>query len=223
MLTYEREEIDNPQVIKAQRMCQQKWAQTPYDCGIFLARTESLVDICGPGKARAPPAYLTADNTSSQSQANATDPLLRDLRTAFGQQISPLYMNLENSRRFRALPMYANLVSLGRAGFQELVGRNIAFARAMEQWLRNSPNWDVLTPTSQDFKLMNIVLFAPSATCKDPLLGGDGGAAEAVRRINQGRRIYVSGTSWNGRGALRMAVSNVSATGLWCVGYRVLC
>jgi hypothetical protein len=33
---------------------------------------------------------------------------------------SPLFVNIENSRRFRALPVYASLLSLGKEGYQSL-------------------------------------------------------------------------------------------------------
>lgn len=153
----------------------------------------------------------------STSRDSAGTGPLPSLKRAFAQQPSPLHMNLENSRRFRALPLYANLTSLGRHGYSDIVCRNIAFARAVEQWLRDSPDWEVLAPSVESsaaetrdvFKVMNIVLFAPAKQSKDAILKTEAGAAEAVRRINEERSIYVSGTRWRGRPAIRMAVSNV--------------
>lgn len=66
----------------------------PYDCGLFFTRSvKALTDVLGPGEDA--PAYL--------SSASDTP--------------SPLYVNIENSRRFRALPLLASLASLGREGY----------------------------------------------------------------------------------------------------------
>jgi glutamate/tyrosine decarboxylase-like PLP-dependent enzyme len=120
---------------------------------------------------------------------------------------SPLNTHIENSTRFRALPLFCALVCLGKDGYTSLVRRNIEWARQLETWLRTEgTGWDVLTPSDVD--VMNIVLFAPSDDCPNARLKEKDGVTEARRQINSTREIYVSPTSWRGRPALRIAVSN---------------
>ncbi|KAG8749006.1 hypothetical protein FRC12_013671 [Ceratobasidium sp. 428] len=97
-----------------------KWLNVPYDCGIFFSRSLSLQQsIFSPSTRSAPPAYLappapSADQTPELAAASAIP--------------TPLNIGIENSRRFRALPMFCALIAMGREGYAELVGRNVAFA-----------------------------------------------------------------------------------------------
>ena len=165
----------------------------PYDCALFYTRSSAIhAAVMGPGGEA--PAYLSA--------AAASIP-------------SPLNTRIENSSRFRALPLYASLVCYGRSGYEDIVRQNIAFARDIEAWLVGSPHYDVLTPPSTSsgqagrFRLLNIVLFAPARTCgvkrfEDAETGGQ----EMVKSINATGQIYVTGTKWQGRSGARLAVSN---------------
>lgn len=54
---------------------------------------------------------------------------------------------------------------------------------------------------------MNIVLFAPSSSAPSRFQGSDG-AKQLVKEITEGMRMFVTGTVWRGRGAIRLAVSN---------------
>lgn len=121
----------------------------------------------------------------------------------------------------RALPLYASLLSLGKAGYARLVARNVAFARRVEAFLRSHPGYDVLTPSPSPasiaddpfaFRTLNIVLFAPSslaperyrlasASSPDP-------AAAFLQAINASNEVFCTGTTWRGRKAVRLAVSN---------------
>ena len=176
-----------------------KWLNCPYDCGAIFSRANGLYKLCGPGNNA--PAYLASANSTSSSEWPALDPY-RSLH-------SPLFVNLENSRRFRALPVYASLVQLGRQGIQALVVRNIEFARKVIAFLRRHPAYDVLTPESDDsnFREMNIAIFSPSekalARFQSPT-----GASELCKAINEGRLVYTTPSRWRGRGAVRIAVSN---------------
>lgn len=177
----------------------------PYDCGLFFSRTTRLYELCGPG-ANAP-AYLKP--ASATATASSEDSLTPNL-DAYRSLPSPLFMNLENSRRFRALPVFASLVSLGRSGYAALFERNIEFARTVAAFLRSHQAYDVLLPRVEEapaFRQMNIVCFAPSARAPSRFTGKDGAAA-LIRAINGTRRVYVTGTTWRGRGAVRLAVSN---------------
>lgn len=114
--------------------------------------------------------------------------------------LSPLNIGIENSRRFRALPVYATLLSYGRAGYQEMLRRQIQLARKVATYLLNHPAFELLPKNSDPISdVFIIVLFR----AKDPLLNNI-----LVKKINASNRIYVSGTEWDGVPATRMAVSN---------------
>jgi glutamate/tyrosine decarboxylase-like PLP-dependent enzyme len=189
------------------------------DCGIFYARSSELLHaVAGPGGEE--PAYLSTGGGGGSSDEDM-DPLVRESMSL----PSPLNTHIENSTRFRALPLFCTLTALGKDGYTSIVRRNIEWARELEQWLRaEGSGWDVLTPTpssssepssesSEDddddgFEVMNIVLFAPSEDCPNVNLRSSHGAAEARRLINATREIYVSPAYWRGRSAIRIAVSN---------------
>lgn len=83
-----------------------KWLNVPYDCGLFFTRrVEYLTNIFKPPSADAP-AYLAP---TANNEAGA------DLEEVVP---GPLFVGIENSRRFRALPLFASLMSLGRGGYE---------------------------------------------------------------------------------------------------------
>ncbi|GAA5844534.1 hypothetical protein JCM5353_001301 [Sporobolomyces roseus] len=196
-----------------------KWLNVPYDCGLFFSRQRqiphsdtvvSLFDLTGPGQASV--SYVSASNATAQSD----HPLLDKSRSL----PNPLFMNIENSRRFRALPLYASLLSLGIDGYRSLVQRNVAFARQVDTFLRSHSKYDVLTPTPDyspnsnplSFKVLNIVIFAPSSSAparyREFTEDNPDPAATFLASLNSTNEIFVTGTTWRGRKAVRIAVSN---------------
>lgn len=113
---------------------------------------------------------------------------------------SPLNIGLENSRRFRALPVYAALVSEGRTGVAQMVVRMVGLARRIAKFVRDSPHYDWLPDSSASLDSVFIVVLFRA---KDKTVNG-----ELVKRINASGKMYVSGTAWNGEKAVRLAVSN---------------
>jgi len=113
---------------------------------------------------------------------------------------SPLNIGLENSRRFRALPVYAALLSEGYPGFERLVSNTVQLSRRVAVYLRDSPHYELLPDEGAPLdRVFMIVLFrAKDAALNDVL----------VERINETRQMYVSGTAWAGQKAVRIAVSN---------------
>ncbi|GAA5887139.1 hypothetical protein JCM6882_009461 [Rhodosporidiobolus microsporus] len=200
-----------------------KWLNVPYDCGLFFSRIRpfppsissalpvSLFNLTGPGASA--PAYLASAATSVQEEEARRYPLLEASKAL----PSPLFMNVENSRRFRALPVLASILSLGRAGYTSLITRNISFARRVEAFLRAHPGYDVLTPPSStspvpsdpfSFRLLNVVLFAPSSAAPARFQPSAEGGAALLEALNESNEIFVTGTVWRGRKAVRLAVSN---------------
>ena len=159
-----------------------KLLNVPYDCGLFLTRHRGLSEeVFRNGNA----AYLSSGASSSDGIS------------------SPLNIGLENSRRFRALPVYATLKQYGRSGYQDTLLRQIRLARRVAEWLFDHPAYDLL-PAGEAKEVMlaktfMIVLFRAKDDAKGKHL---------VEKINTTGRIYVTGTSWDGEPAARIAVSN---------------
>jgi glutamate/tyrosine decarboxylase-like PLP-dependent enzyme len=143
---------------------------------------------------------------------------------------SPLFVNIENSRRFRALPVYASLLSLGKEGYQgllplqrhrapvlmdpaDIVTRNIRFAQDIAHHIHTSDAYELLNPCpkigGRDGFLVpsNIVLFRASSGTRFPP-SDPTSAVRLTRAINATQKMYVSSTQWRGQGAVRVAVSN---------------
>lgn len=186
----------------------------PYDCGLFFTRdAKALPALLGPSAANTP-AYLASSSSGP------------DLIP------SPLYVNIENSRRFRALPLFASLLSLGKEGYAgkcrltlsfhwtgcaslgltaDIIRRNVAFAQRIASYLASHPSYQLLN-TSPDWLTngqvipLNIVLFrgAPGSRHGDEA----DSHTKLTAAINGTRKMYVTGTQWRGMGAVRLAVSN---------------
>ncbi|KAF2752240.1 PLP-dependent transferase [Sporormia fimetaria CBS 119925] len=161
-----------------------KLLNVPYDCGFFLSRHREI---------------------AAQVFQN---PNAAYLNSASGDDIpSPLNIGLENSRRFRALPVYASLLTYGRQGYRDMLERQIAVARGIAEMIHESQDFELL-PRSKRTKedilddIFIIVLFRAKSDDLNAVL---------VEKINASRQIYVSGTSWEGKSACRFAVSNWQA------------
>ena len=133
---------------------------------------------------------------------------------------SPLNIGIENSRRFRALPILCALLSLGRDGYTEMIRRHVEFARKLGRWMSSGEGskwYEVLNLSlslssvspSEAVVPLNIVLFRARAGPQCPSIyspaSSDGlGSSRLVRAINDTRRLYVSPAE----NAVRIAVSN---------------
>ncbi|KXS97715.1 hypothetical protein AC578_8847 [Pseudocercospora eumusae] len=165
-----------------------KLFNVPYDCGIFISRH---LDVATEVFQNAGAAYLASSST-------ATIP-------------SPLNIGIENSRRFRALPVYATLLAHGRIGYLHILERQIGLAREIAKYIANSPAYELLPRSPPSFAKVKeqglsrtymVVLFRAV---------DDAVNQELVKRINGTRKIIVSGTSWDGQPAARIAVANWQA------------
>lgn len=120
--------------------------------------------------------------------------------------VSPLNINLENSRRFRALPVYTTLVAYGRDGYLDMLQKQIHLARLVASFLSSNPEHFELLPIqpreTHEERIQNIFIIVLFRV-RDARLN-----QELVQRINAINKIYVSGTVWEGMPATRMAVAN---------------
>ncbi|KAK0616033.1 pyridoxal phosphate-dependent transferase [Bombardia bombarda] len=158
-----------------------KLLNVPYDTGFFLTRNASvLAQVFSNPNA----AYLSPPPTSS-SAAHIN---------------SPLNIGLENSRRFRALPVYAVLLSEGRDGMALILARMVRLARAVAAFVRDSRDYEWLPDEGASLESTHMVVLFRA---KDERLN-----EVLVERINETRRMYVSGTQWKGMKAVRLAVGS---------------
>ncbi|HYI65535.1 MAG TPA: pyridoxal-dependent decarboxylase [Candidatus Limnocylindrales bacterium] len=111
----------------------------------------------------------------------------------------------EFSRRARGFSVYAALRTLGRAGVRDLIERCCALARRMAERLDEAPGVEILNEV-----VLNQVLvrFTP------PDGGGDADeyTRRVIRRVQEDGTLWLSGTTWHDKAAMRISVSNWSTT-----------
>jgi glutamate/tyrosine decarboxylase-like PLP-dependent enzyme len=100
----------------------------------------------------------------------------------------------EFSRRARGFAVYAALRSLGRRGLTELVERCCDAASRFAAAIAELEGVELLNEV-----VLNQVLFR---------FDSDERTDEVLRRVQEGGRVWMSGTTWDGRKAIRISVSN---------------
>ena len=111
----------------------------------------------------------------------------------------PMDWNPEFSRRARGFPIYAAIRSLGREGIAALVERCCDHASRFAELLGAEPGIEILNDV-----VLNQVLVR--------FADDDGVTQEAVRRVQEDGTCWLSGTTWRGRAAMRISVSNWQTT-----------
>ncbi|GAB3935659.1 pyridoxal-dependent decarboxylase [Kribbella albertanoniae] len=106
-------------------------------------------------------------------------------------QRDPLDYNPEFSRRARGIAVYAAIRALGRQGIVELVDRCCAMAQRFAARLNE---YEVLNDV-----VLNQVLVR---------FGDDDLTKRVVKAVQQEGTAWMSGTTWQGRAAMRISVSN---------------
>ncbi len=110
----------------------------------------------------------------------------------------------ESSRRSRVIALYALIRSLGREGIADLIRRNCAMARRMAERLSRTPGVTILNEV-----VLNQVLVRFD--------GRDGNSADdttndVIARVQAEGTCWAGGAFWQGKHAMRIAVSNWSTT-----------
>nr|MBA3887935.1 aspartate aminotransferase family protein [Acidobacteriota bacterium] len=105
----------------------------------------------------------------------------------------------EESRRGRAVPIYAALRTMGRRGFGELVERCCVLASRLADRLRADARLEVLN----EVVLNQVLVRVRSADA-------DAATRAMIERLQQEGTCWASGTTWHGMAALRLSVSNHS-------------
>jgi glutamate/tyrosine decarboxylase-like PLP-dependent enzyme len=162
-----------------------KWLNVPYDCGIVLTRHRDSHR-----------AAMTLEASYIQSSSEHRDP----------HEFVP-----EESRRGRAVTVYASLASLGREGLGALVDRCCAHARHMAALLSAHPRVRILNDVVLNQVLVRV---EPKGGTGNVPEGQD--ADEATRAViaavQKDGTCWVGGTAWHGMTAIRVSVSNWSTT-----------
>jgi glutamate/tyrosine decarboxylase-like PLP-dependent enzyme len=107
----------------------------------------------------------------------------------------------EESRRGRAVPVYAALRSMGRQGVGELVDRCCGLATRLANQLRTDSRLEILNDV-----VLNQVLVRVKGP--DP----DAATRLMIDRLQQEGTCWASGTMWHGMAAMRVSISNWSTT-----------
>ncbi|CCD44777.1 similar to pyridoxal-dependent decarboxylase [Botrytis cinerea T4] len=156
-----------------------KMLNVPYDCGFFFTKSVSILT-----------SVFRNPNAAYLSSGPSSIP-------------SPLNIGLENSRRFRALPVYAVLLAYGREGLSEMFARQVRLARGISKFLDAHVGYELLAKS----KLENENVIENTHIIVIFRAKNDSTNNELVKRINETRKVYVSGTKWEGRPACRFAIS----------------
>jgi len=154
-----------------------KWLNVPYDCGFaFVREMERLPRALNVG---AP--YLPSSD---------------DPHPNFG------FISPENSRRARALAVWATLRAYGRAGYREMVERHVRLARHLADRIDASPELERLADVP-----LNIVCFRahPPGVSEERLNELNTRLGDALRADG---RVFVGTTTYAGKTALRPAIVN---------------
>ncbi|KAJ4290903.1 hypothetical protein N0V90_010099 [Kalmusia sp. IMI 367209] len=159
-----------------------KLLNVPYDCGFFFSRHREI-----------PERVFQNPNAPYLSTGAATDAI-----------VSPSNVGLENSRRLRALPVYASLTAYGADGYRGMLERQIELSKGIAEYILDSEEFELLPESnSPKEQILNGIYIIVLFKAKD-----EGLNKELTTRIKATRKIYVSGTAWNGKPACRFAVSN---------------
>ena len=150
-----------------------KWLNVPYDCGIFFTKHPAILQ-------------RTCSVTAPYLDITNELPTLMD-------------RGIENSRRFRALPIWMSLKAYGKEGYSELIRRNCDQARLLAEWIEASADYELLTKCE-----LNVVVLRPTENSKD--------VSQLLSEINQTGLVYLTPGVWFGTKGIRAAFSNWRTT-----------
>lgn len=109
--------------------------------------------------------------------------------------------NPEFSRRARGFPVYAAIRALGRTGIAEMVERTCGLARLFARQLDATTDAEVLNDVVVNQVLVRFL--SPDGEHDDH-------TRRVVARVQNDGTCWMSGTTWRGRAAMRISVSNWS-------------
>jgi glutamate/tyrosine decarboxylase-like PLP-dependent enzyme len=152
-----------------------KWLNVPYDCGlVFSAHPES---------------HRRAMTVSAAYILET------------GAERDPRDFVPEESRRARAVPVYAALRAIGTDGVAEIVDRCCRLAARMADRLTRHPSVRVLNDVVLNQVLVRVEGAGPDALTR-----------AMIAHVQQDGTCWAGGTTWHGMAAMRISISNWSTT-----------
>ncbi len=124
------------------------------------------------------------------------------LAPAAGEGWAPSSHGPEMSRRMRALSVWCALRADGRSGYRALVERCLDNAAAFAAWVDAMPEFELLAPAP-----LIIVCFRAVPAGLDEA-ATDAFNCDLVTALQADGRVFVSGTVWEGKAAVRAAFDN---------------
>lgn len=152
-----------------------KWLNVPYDCAIAFTRHLALqIEVFG--------------NHSPYLSQPAVLPN------------NYLHMAPENSRRFRALPLWTTLLAYGASGYAELVERNCQCAAHLGRLIETEPRLRLVAPVR-----FNVACFSLAD-------GDDAALARLQAALHASGTAHLSLSRLDGKAILRAAICNWRTT-----------
>jgi glutamate/tyrosine decarboxylase-like PLP-dependent enzyme len=139
---------------------------------------------------------IVADSASHRAAMSVT---AEYLELSDGADRDQMDWTPEFSRRARGFPLYAVLRTLGRRGVAELIDRNCGQARRFSELLGAQPGVEILNDV-----VLNQVLVR--------FFDSDEQTRAVVTGVQQEGTCWLSGTTWQGKAAMRISVVNWSTT-----------
>ena len=152
-----------------------KWLNVPYDCGVFLTRHPALLKQSCHVNA----AYLATESDN----------------------IDFLSLGIENSRRFRAFPVWATLMAFGKQGITNQVRSNVQQAQKLATWIDKSSDYILVKAC-----VLNVVLFKPNPAKHKAT------SSDCINKLNQSGQVFLTPGCWQGEHIIRAALSNWATT-----------
>ncbi|AHM62897.1 diaminobutyrate decarboxylase [Flammeovirgaceae bacterium 311] len=156
-----------------------KWLNVPYDSAVyFIQKSHALLQ--------------------TQTFQNSNAPYLGDPMENFS------YLNFgpENSRRFRALPVWFTLMAYGKQGYQQIVETNIQLARQLGEALTAAGCFKLLAPVR-----LNVVCFTTSES-----EGRNEKLKQILEKLYAAGKVFITPTVYKGTPGLRAALVNWRTT-----------
>ncbi len=157
-----------------------KWLNVPYDSGLVFC------------------AHPEAHRAALTAHADY-------LEQTEGQERDSFEWAPEFSRRARGFTVWAALRHLGRRGVADLIERCCRHARRFAALLAVPGRIEILNDV-----VLNQVLVRFTPSSGGDAAAGDDFTREVIRRVQADGTCWLSGTTWQGRAAMRISVSNWS-------------
>ncbi|WP_420571572.1 pyridoxal phosphate-dependent decarboxylase family protein [Kordia sp.] len=154
-----------------------KWFNVPYDSALFFIQEKH-------------------QKRQIETYQNSNAPYLGNPMENFS------YLNFlpENSRRFRALPVWFSLMAYGKKGYQEIVKRNINLADQLTTYIKASIHFELVAPTRVNVVCFKLVNF--SQEIQNLFL----------QTLNSRRKIFITPSLYKGEACFRAAFVNWQTT-----------